>query len=239
MSWRQRDLTMDVTLQHGVFAAALLLPIAVAVVVMVVPGRRKEVSGVKVGNPLADLPVAPRNEAEVMPLVHLCRQLTVQDMEGYILGLRHLPVERAAPVLERHVRGDDPALQLYSQAVLQDGKDQLLHRFQQLLQLPVTDSRAATWLLEAGLRLANPTLNTISEREVWLERLVALAKERLASAPPTPALLSAAVSVFNQAGMPEQGEVLLRALPAGSPLRETLERQTQHLLHQRRLALRA
>jgi hypothetical protein len=218
------------------FLGALLLPVVVSVLVLVVPTRRKEASGITLGNPLHSAPIAPREDVSVEPLVYLCRELSGVEMEGYVLGLRHLPIQRTAPLLERHIRGSDPALQLYSQAVLQEGKDALMQRFHRLQQLPVADSRFSAWLLETGLLLASSSLNSVMERTAWLDRLRVLTRERLGQAPPTPALLAIAVRVFNEAGTPEDAEGLLRALPQHSPLRDMLTLQTQHLLHQRRLA---
>ena len=220
----------------ALFILALVLPILVSWIITIVPTRRKEASGIVVGNPLHDAPVSSRDEMLPHPLVHLARTLDGNEMAGYVLGLRHMPVASGAPVLDRHIHGSDPALQLYAQGILQQGKDKLQHRFQLLLDAPANDTRKAAWLLETGLLLASGSLNSTSERESWLTRLSDLARTRLKAASPTPSLLAAAAQVFLQAGHIQEADAALKALPAGSVLQRKLSLQISHLVHQRRIA---
>jgi hypothetical protein len=225
------------SLDLPIFALALLLPLLLAVAIVLVPPRRRQVGGIIVGNPLKACPVAPLGEVESHPYTHLCRVLSGRDMEGYILGMRHLPVEKTVPVLARYVTGTDPALQLYAQAVLQQGKDDLQQQFQRLVDIQGRDPRQDAWLLETGLRLASTSLNSASERQSWLDRLTSLARGSLASIqPPLPSLVAAAARVFNEAGLPRDAASLVETLPDGSPLRLRLTQETAHLLQQRAVA---
>jgi hypothetical protein len=226
---------MPDSLSIAVFVLVLLLPIVISIVISVVPSIRKDATDTVLGNPLHNAPLAPKGDPLSQPYVHLTRVLDVPDLSGYILGLRHLPIAKTAPILERHVHGSDPALQLYAQSILQQGQDDLQLRFQQLLEKPATDSRMACWLLETGLTLASPTLNSQAERVTWLERLVSLATDRLSKAPPTPGLIAAASRIFLAAGHPAEASRLAQALPPSSPLATLLQQQSVHALHQQRL----
>jgi hypothetical protein len=226
---------MPDTLSILIFLAVLLLPIVISVIISVVPSIRKEATDTVVGNPLHNAPLAPKGDVLTQPYVHLTRVLDVPDLSGSILGLRHLPIAKTAPILDRHVHGSDPALQLYAQSILQQGQDDLHLRFQQLLEKPSTDSRMACWLLETGLTLASPALSSQAERVTWLERLVSLAADRLGKAPPTPGLVAAAARIFLAAGKNAEALRLAQALPEDSPLATLLQQQSIHALHQQRL----
>ncbi|MDB6140939.1 MAG: hypothetical protein JWO94_4011 [Verrucomicrobiaceae bacterium] len=214
-----------------------LLPVAGTCLVALVPSRRREVSGITLGNPLECAPLAPVLPALAKPLVHLTRSLSGGDIGGYILGLRHLPVELGAPLLARFVNGNDPALQLYAQGILQQGRDDLSVQFHRLQKQPVAEPRAAAWLLETGLRLANPSLCSPTERPGFLKHLVSLAAERLqGAAEPSPALLANAARVFLEAGLLEEAHATAALLPHASPLSVPLAAAIAHARHQKALA---
>lgn len=223
---------MPATGSIALFLVVLLLPIVVSVLVVIIPTRRQEASGIVLGNPLHAAPLARQEEDAVRPLVQLCRLADGRALEGYVLGLRHLPVRHVAPVLDRLIRGHDPALQLYAQGVLQQGVDKLHHAFQTLLASPPEDARKSAWLLETGLSLAHSSLNSTAERQAWLTRLVGLARARTESARPDPGLLAVAAEVYLEAGLPQEAAALIQALPEGSPLRQQLQLVCAHALHQ-------
>ncbi len=216
------------------FLFILALPVLLSVLVLVVPTRRVEVSAIISGNPLHEAPLAMQQAEVVPPLVQLCRMLDGREMESYVLGMRHLPVESVAPLLQRLVQGVDPALQLYAQSVRQQGLDRLQALYRQLEEAPAEDSRRAAWLLQTGLRLAHPALSSTAEREIWLRRLVELTDARLRKARHDPALLSAAAEVYLAASMPEAAAALVPSLEVGSSLRADLYARCTHALHQRR-----
>lgn len=216
------------------FLLVLLLPVVLSVLVLLVPTRRAEESGIICGNPLHDAPLAKQENGMLPPLVQLCRMLDGRELESYVLGMRHLPVEAVAPLLQRLVQGVDPALQLYAQSVRQQGLDKLQSLYQQLLTAPVDDPRKSAWLLETGLKLAHPSLSSLAERELWLSRLAELADARLTSARHDPALLAAAAEVYLAASRPESAAAIVPLLEAGSALRAGLYARSTHALHQRR-----
>jgi len=216
------------------FLLVLALPLILSVLVLVVPTRRVEASAIVCGNPLHEAPLAVQQAGVVPPLVQLCRMLDGREMESYVLGMRHLPVESVAPLLRRLVQGVDPALQLYAQSVRQQGLDRLQALYRQLEGAPVEDARRAAWLLQTGLTLAHPALSSAAEREIWLRRLAELADSRLRTARHDPALLAAAAEVYLAASRPDSAAALVPELDAGSSLRASLYARCAHALHQRR-----
>lgn len=216
------------------FLLILALPVVMAVVVLLVPSRRVEASGIVCGNPLHEAPLARQETEMVPPLVQLCRMLDGRELEGYVLGMRHLPVEAVAPLLQRLVQGVDPALQLYAQSVRQQGLDNLQAQYQLLLKAAPDDSRKAAWLLETGLKLAHPSLSSIAEREMWLTRLADLADSRLSTARHDPALLATAAEVYLAASRPQSAAALVPLLEMGSTLRAKLYARSTHAIHQSR-----
>lgn len=79
----------------------------------------------------------------------------------------------------------DPAVELYSQTVLQAGKDglqSLCGRLQNKLRLCAPNGGMAA-LLEEGLRLAHPGLLPASEKVAWMERMVSNAELALGRFP--------------------------------------------------------
>ncbi len=239
MSWQNKSRlrTRMNPVSLSLFALVLMLPIIVALIITLVPSRRQVATGIVIGNPLHDAPLANAEEPLAHPLVHLCRTLSGSEIQGYILGLRHQSVTQTAPILYRHLHGADPALQLYSQGIFQQGKDRLQQRFQRLLEASPLDTRCSAWLLETGLALASHALNSTSERETWLARLVTLARQRLAAiAEPSPSLLSAVIKVFTAEGLVNEAAKLAKSLPNASPLQKLHVSQTTHRLHQLSLA---
>jgi hypothetical protein len=215
--------------------ALALVPLAVIRLVAIIPLRRIEAGGMTVGNPLHQ---APYTDAigVAWPLVSLSRRYGNGEMEGLLLGLRHLPIEDTAPLLGRYVRCSDPALQLYAQSILAQGRDQLHSTLVHLERSPPDDARAASWLLETGLRLAHPSLTGAAERPGLLHSLARQATERLATCEHTPSLLANAVRVFLSIGRAGDAHVLVEELPEDSLLRAALAPAVAHELHLQRLA---
>ena len=217
-------------------ALLAILPLLGTWLIVLVPCRRRESSGLIVGNPLEAVPLAPIATVVSKPLVHLIRSLSGNEIEGFILGLRHLPVEQSAPLLTRFVNGSDPALQLYAQGILQQSREELTAQFHKLQKLPADEPRTATWLLETGLRLAHPSLCGPTERPGFIAHLVAIAAQRLHTSEPSPALLSKAAEVFLHAGLLDEAQAALDVLPKSSLSGKHLAAQLVHARHQQALA---
>jgi hypothetical protein len=211
--------------------AVAALPFLISWLVVLVPSRRRHVSGLLLGNPLDEAPVPVPQPPTLKPLVHLSRALLGNDMRGYIVGARHLPVENTAPVLRRFVKGQDPALQLYAQSILADGQDKLQHWFVKLEKSAAQDERCAAWLLEIGLALAHRNLGSAADREALLAQLYQRADRALKQWPqPRPHLLANAGKVFLEAGHPALAARCAIALPHTSLLRPALEAEALHAL---------
>ena len=217
------------------FVLLALLPVLLSWLIVLVPSRKKEAIGIEIGNPLSTAPLAPVTAVVTRPLVHLVRCLSGSDVEGYILGLRHLPVEQTAPLLTRFVNGNDPALQLYAQGILQQGRDDLAALFHKLLSLPPEEPRTAAWLLETGLRLANPSLCGATERPGFVKYLVSLAAHRLQACEPTACLLTNAARVFTEAGLTTEASAALALLPTGTAIAKPLSAAISFARHQKGL----
>ncbi len=126
-------------------------------------------------------------------LLHLSRTQSAAELRDFAVGLRHLPVEQAAPLLRHFMRSSDPELSLCSQSVLQAGVEQLRSQFGDLQGSARSgNSRAAATVIESGLRLASPALCAQDEWEQRLRELAALADELSAKCPATPRLRAAA-----------------------------------------------
>lgn len=212
-----------------------LIPGVIIWLLAVIPMRRVEAPGLTVGNPIHQ---APHTDAPGIsyPLIDVSRRFAAAEMEGLLLGMRHLPVEHTAPLLGRFMRSTDPALQLYAQSILAQGRERLQASLNQLERQSPHDPRAAGWLLETGLRLAHPSLTGSAERPALLQTLARLATERLVTCPHTPSLLANAIPVFLAAGRAGDAQVLVDELPEDSPLRKQLEPAVVHALHQQHLA---
>ncbi len=218
------------------FVLALLPMLCLWLMASLHPPDVEKSAGLVTGNPLTAAPLAPVLPMVAQPLVHLTRSLSGAEVEGYILGLRHLPLEQAAPLLKRFALGHDPALQLYAQSILQSGRDRLSARFHQLQASAASAPSAAAWTLEAGLSLTHPAHCSSTERHGRLQHLATLADELLARPEPSPALLTNAVRVYLAAGLPHKCEALLAQLPGDSPLRRRLAPAVAHALHTKALA---
>lgn len=212
------------------------LPVGFSWLIVVLPSKRREASSLRVGNPLLAAPLSNAQPVVPVPLVALSRQLSASGMTEFVLGMRHLPVEQAAPLLARVMRCEDPALQLYSQSLLAQGQETWQARMNQLNEAPEDDARSAAWLLECGLVLASPTLVSPAERAGALQALAVVARQRLETCRPTPLLLSMAVRVFLEAGQADQAQAALDLLPKGSAIRLKREAAVTHAQHLQGLA---
>lgn len=207
------------------------LPVVFSWLIVVLPSKRREASSLRVGNPLLVAPLSNAQPVVSVPLVAMSRQLPASGMTEFVLGMRHHPVEQAAPVLARMMRCEDPALQLFAQSLLAQGQECWQTRINQLMEAPEDDARMSAWLLECGLVLASPTLVSPAERAGALGALAVMARRRLQTCEPTPLLLAMAVRVFLEAGRAEEAQAALERLPPGSALRMNLDRPVAHALH--------
>lgn len=110
-------------------------------------------------------------EPQLQPLVMGLRVPSVDELAGYAVGLRHLPIEVAAPLLRQLQRSADPAVQLYAQTILQEGREKLQVQMGRLGAANGSDRGRASFL-EAGLRLLHPALLPVADAEAWTAGLV-------------------------------------------------------------------
>lgn len=212
------------------------LPVVFSWLIVVLPSKRREASSLRVGNPLLIAPLSNAQPVVPVPLVAMSRQLTASAMTEYVLGMRHQPVELAAPLLVRMMRCEDPALQLFAQSLLAQGQERWQSWMNRLAEAPESDARSAAWLLECGLVLASPALVSPAERAGALNSLAALARQRLQCSQPTPLLLATAAQVFLEAGQAAEARSALHQLPQESPLRLKWESAVAHAMHLQGLA---
>jgi hypothetical protein len=212
------------------------LPVIFSWLIAIVPSRRREASGLIIGNPLLSAPLALAQPPLTKPLLALSRELTNADTTGYVLGMRHMPVEKTAALLARCVRSTDPALQLYAQSTLAEGRERLQSKFARYQRSDPSDARCAAWALQAGMQLASPTLTGNTERPGLLSALSTLATQRLESCEHTPALLTAVAEVYLLAGKPDLAARVVSELPEGATLRLALDPAIRHAQHQQQFA---
>ena len=219
-----------------VLAGLAALPLLFSWLIVVLPSKRREASGLILANPLNTAPLALVQPIIPQSLVAMSRQLSSADMTEFIVGMRHLPVEKAAPILARYMRCDDPALQLYAQSLLAQGQERWQSHMTTLRRAPEDDARSSAWLLEVGLILASPALSSAAERRGMLHELAEVARHRLMACEPSPLLLATAVEVFLEAGLTAEARATLNQLNASSPLRLQHEPAVAHAQHLQRLA---
>lgn len=217
-------------LSDSLSTAKLALVLITFVPVMIVwllglfSSRPEKPGVIRVGSPL-------KHDAEVFDhdtvhecVLHLSRTETAADLRGLALGLRNAPVEEAAPLLKHFMQSADPELALFSQSILQQGREQLQTTLNQLQNHhEQTDPRIAAGFLETSLRIVAPSLAAPDERESRIRQIAKRAGEALASCAHTPRLLAACVRVFLVAGDPQRARSILDAMPADAPLRRELE----------------
>lgn len=150
-------------------------------------------------------------------LLHLSRTQSAAELRDLAVGLRHQPVEQAAPLLRHFMRSPDPELSLYAQSLLQAEAESLRSQFGNLQASARSgNSRAAATVIESGLRLASAALCAQDERDQRLRELSVLADELAAKLPRTPRLAAAceAVRSARAAGRPAPPAIQRAAAPA-------------------------
>lgn len=215
-------------------ALAALTPVLVVWTLGLFGRRRPDSDGaITTGNPLFHSPLPLRTEPLEKPLAKSARTMTLGEMQPWVTGLRHLPVEVAAPLLRHFSKVPDPSVQLYAQTLLQAGRERLQGVASRLEPaITAKDPRLCASLLETGLRLASPTLMAAGERHDALVQVKRQAEEILSRTAHTPRLLHVAARVFLEAGEPAHAARVLNLLPAGTPLRSSLEPLVDCALHQ-------
>lgn len=218
---------------EALLATLALVPVALAWGMGFFGSRTEESSRITTHCPLGAPEEHSPHDVLLTPLVHFSRTDRAEDQRTLALGLRQVRVEQAAPLLRHFMRSTDPELALFSQSTLQQGRELLQSRYNQLrTHAEPADPRIASALLETALRLASPSLVTPEERRTQLQQLSKKAHELLSTCPPTPRLLAASVRVFLASG---EGAVAAESharLPVGSPLHRSLATQVEAALHQ-------
>ena len=218
---------------EALLAALALIPVALAWGMGFFGSRSEEVSRITTQSPLGTHEDHAPHDVLLTPLVHISRTDRAEDQRNLALGLRQVRVEQAAPLLRHFMRSTDPELALFSQSILQQGREQLQSRYNQLrTHAEPTDPRIAASLLETGLRLASLTLITPEERRTQLQVLNKKAHEHLTTCAPTPRLLAACVRVLLSSGDVASAADTMARLPEGSAFRRALAPQVEIGLHQ-------
>ena len=214
----------DAMMQMVTLGVLSLVPFLIVLLLGLAPRRQEKKRNWRVGNPLVNAVLPMVRPAFLEPLAAQLRGMHGSEMNGYAVGLRHLRVEEAAPVLRYLQRCADPAVELYSQTVLQAGKDGLQSLCGRLQEKSATCSqRGMAALLEEGLRLAHPALLPASEKVAWMERMVSNAELALGRFPaPSPRLVAAMVRVFLAGRRIDRASALIQSLPPACPMQQEL-----------------
>lgn len=231
--------SLPIQIPSGEILLALIMlgPVLVAWAAGLFASPAQQMRSIRIGNPLQDGVDAVDLDAAHGSVLHLSRTEPVPVLRDLALGLRHAPVEKAAPLLKHFMQSADPELALYAQSILQQGRERLQTGCGQLQNHhDHTDPRIAAALLESNLRLASPALTAEGERDSRLHQLAGKASELLGSCTHTPRLLAAGVRTFLAAGDPVRAASVLETLPADSALRHALEPEVRFALNIRQSA---
>lgn len=222
---------------EALLAGITLVPVLVAWMMGLFSAKPEDASVITVGNPLRTEEETFEHDPAHDCVLHLSRTGTAAELRDLALGLRNAPIEKAAPLLRHFMESTDPELALFSQSMLQQGREKLQATCSQLQNHHAqSDPRIAAALLETNLRLSAATLAAAGERESRIAQLAKKATEILAACEHTPRLLAAAVRVFLASGDAEKASSLVQTLPADSPLRTTLEPEVRFALNIRQTA---
>ncbi len=215
----------------ALWLAILCLPLLVTVVMFsCIPRRHIDLGEIRLGNPLlrGDTLRLP-STAELAPLARLCRTLGDSELRPLIIGMRHLPVAHAFPILRRQLTSNDPELQLHAQCVLQEGQSRLQDRFQSLSKKAAQGSPAMlASFVECGLAMLNSPLTPQSEHLSIVARMNEQLSPVLAELDHPRALYIAAKYSLHLK-QPAIAQTLHARLPAGSPLHEDLAAEIAHV----------
>ena len=209
------------------YALALLAlaPALVAWLLSLIPSRITDERGIQAGVPPGTAP-ADDDAPLIGPLVKHCRTQSARDLRDVAVGLRHLPVEHAAPVLKHLMRNADPELSLYAQSMLQQNRETLQGRLARLSSAAgKSGPRAIATELETALRLASPQLMSEGERGGAMARLLERARAVVAAGSLTPRVACACARIFLEARQPDLGLRVIQSLDPASPQRRDLERR--------------
>lgn len=209
-----------------------LAPIFVAWALGLFASKPEKKGVITTGNPLRAHGEVFEHDPVHESVLHLSRTENADELRGLALGLRHSPVAVAAPLLKHFMQSADPELALFSQSILQQGREKLQSTLNQLQNHHEPhDPRVAASLLETSLQLASPTLTAPGERDGRVQQIARKAGELLAACAHTPRLLAVCARVFLAAGDSEKAGSLVRSMPGDSELRRTLEPQVRFAQH--------
>jgi hypothetical protein len=221
---------------EALLAILALIPLLIAWFLGLFGSRPEPSVRFAIGNPLAEHLTHEAQHLVTDPIIHVARTSRSDELRTLALGLRHMPVEKAAPLLRHFMGSQDPELSLFSQSTLQQGREKLQTLFNQLrTHTEPHDPRIAASFLETGLRLASPSLMTPDERTSHLKHLSRRAHEYITSSPPTPRLVTACIRVFLAIGDHDHALALLQKLPNDSELQRSLNLPVQMAVHSSRI----
>lgn len=162
------------------------------------------------------------------PLCALARTLGAHELRGFVIGARHLPVGDVAPLLARTSRSADPELQLYAQAALRGGIEDLQATFAHFSSRHQLGASEAASFLESGLRLLESPMTDESGSKALTDKLAPVVELALRSKENHPRLIANAARVCLRTRRLQDAQELARRLPPQSPLHLDLEKRIHH-----------
>ena len=221
----EKELQALLSRPESALALLALAPALIAWFLGLIPSRIADERGIQAGVPPGAAP-ADDDAPLIGPLVKHCRTQSACDLRDVAVGLRHMPVEHAAPVLKHLMRSADPELSLYAQSMLQQNREALQGRLARLSSdAEKSGPRAVATELETALRLASPQLMSEGERDGAMARLLERARALAAAGALTPRVACACARIFLEARQPEIGLRVIQSLDPASPQRRDLERR--------------
>lgn len=209
-----------------------LPPVAFAFVLCALPRRAPDHGPMLAGNPLTASSGngMPAHQPAVSdPLLRLTRIQSDSGLRAIVYGLRHLPIHQTAPILRRYLHSQDPELQLFSQAVLQDKQDRLQRDFARLTSPATTGSPAnLASTIEAGLSLMDSPLTPDSEHAGIFRKLYPKAEQVLRSDISHPRALFTTARYCLRTHQISHARELHDRLEPGCPLQQELARLITH-----------
>jgi len=202
-------------------AGLCLLPALFVAILVCLPRTAKPVDKMVSGNPLFDNRMLPvKQDVFLLPLVHAMRAAGSGQLKDLVLGLRHLPIHKTAPVLQSALQRRSPELQTYAQSILQQKQEELQADFVRLKPPaggPVSGAMPANYM-EAGIKLASSPLTQSSEQCRILEMMLPVVESVAASTDDHPRLVAACIQACLRLDKGDWAQSLLQRLPEGSPL---------------------
>lgn len=199
-----------------------LVPLLILGVLALLPRNTATASKMVSGNVLLDrFDGTVKSGAVLHPLIHTMRTCNDEELRGFMLGLRHFPLQQSAAILKQAMHRSDPEVQIYAQSILQEKQETLQAAFTRSgANASNTDATSLANYLEAGLDLISSPLTQASEEPSLLMKMRPTLNAVLTTDANHPRLVAAAIELCLLSNSPREAQLLLTRLPEASPLRE-------------------